>query len=357
VAACLLALVPFLVSCSPPAHRAFYYWKTAGGPSAEELARADRAGADRLYVRLFDIDETGAATPALAASAAERRSWTAEGKRELVPVVYVANAALEAPGFRPREAGLSLVAGVARLWGPDGPAWNELQLDCDWTESTRSAYFQMLVAVRGALHGRGRVLSATIRLHQVKYRGSTGVPPVDRGMLMAYNLLPPESAGEKSAILDLDELAGYTRSLRGYPLPLDIALPAFSWVVQWEGERVIGLIGEPRAVAELSSPAFRPRGLHRYEATSRTFLAGHTVEPGDLFVVDRPDPGDVRRAAALLFRSARRGARTVALYHLDTETLDSFAGGDDGKVEAVFDACGAPRGGRRAAAGLRAGTL
>ena len=49
-------------------------------------------------------------------------------------------------------------------------------------------------------------MSATIRLHQVKYRADTGVPPVDRGMLMAYNLLPPDQAGERSSILDNREL-------------------------------------------------------------------------------------------------------------------------------------------------------
>jgi hypothetical protein len=354
---CFLALLPILASCSLPAHRAFYYWKTAKGPSADELALADRAGADRLYVRLFDIDETGAATPALAVTGSQRGSWTAGGKRELVPVVYIANDALAGPGFAPREAARSLVTGVTRLWDVDGPGWKELQLDCDWTETTQKAYFAMLAAVRGELHAQGRILSATIRLHQVKYRRATGVPPVDRGMLMAYNLLPPQQAGERSAILDPDELAGYLRTLKSYPLPLDVALPAFSWVVQWEGERLIGLIGEPRALVELESPAFRRLGPHRFEATRRTFLAGHSVEPGDLFVTDRPGPGSVTRAAALLSRSIRRGTRTVALYHLDIETIDSFAGGDDGKVEAVFDSLGAVRGGDGPAPRLRSGTL
>ena len=355
--ALFLVLLPILVSCSPPAHRAFYYWKTAKGPSAAELAAADRAGADRLYVRLFDVDETGAATPALTATGPQRRTWTADGKRELVPVVYVANDALAVPGFQPREAARSLAAGVNRLWDSDGPAWTELQIDCDWTERTRDVYFTLLGALRADLRSRGQTVSATIRLHQVKYRQSTGVPPVDRGMLMAYNLLPPRSAGGRSAILDPEELAGYLRSLQGYPLALDVALPMFSWVVQWEGERLIGLIGEPRALLELHGPSFRPIGPHRFEAVGRTYLAGHSVEPGDLFVTDRPGPESALRAAALLSRSVSRGARTVALYHLDTETLDSFTGGDDGKVDKVFDALGALRPRGSTPPGVRPGTL
>ena len=147
-----------LLSCSPPAHRALYYWKTARGPSPYEIQIADRLGVDTLYVRLFDIEADGTATPALASS-------TDFGRRQIVPVVYIVNDALTKAGFQPKAAAASLFDSVQR-W----PGWSELQVDCDWTPGTRAAYFALLETLLEKLHAQGKRLSATIRLHQVKYR-------------------------------------------------------------------------------------------------------------------------------------------------------------------------------------------
>lgn len=340
----LAALLPTLLSCSPPARRAVYYWKTAQGPSLQEIARADQLGADRLYVRMFDVESKGAASPALTSSVAERWSWTDGGNREIVPVVYVVNDIFAAAGFQPAQAAGSLLAGVSRVWGTRSPAWKELQVDCDWTASTRAAYFALLAALRQHLGAQGKSLSATIRLHQVKYRNLSGVPPVDRGMLMAYNLLPPNDAGEKSAILDVDELEGYLASVKSYPLALDAALPMFSWVIQWEGERLIGLIDDARAIAELAGPGFARVGPDRFVALDRGSLAGRSVEKGDVFVIDRPGPEAVRQTAVKLCSALRPQARWIALYHLDSDVMDAFTGGDYARIEAIYDALGARSG-------------
>jgi hypothetical protein len=333
-----------LLSCSPPARRALYYWKTAWGPSAEEIAIADRLGVDRLYVRMFDVEADGTATPPLGFSASDRASWTEAGRREVVPVVYVVNDALLQGNFRPSDSAASLLAGVSRIWGTDEPSWNELQIDCDWTQTTRAAYFALLESLRGRLYAQGKHLSATVRLHQVKYRDLTGVPPVDRGMLMAYNLLPPTDAGAKSSILDDDELDGYLPSVKSYPLPLDAALPVFSWVAQWEGPRLIGLFDQAGAPAQLAGPGFAQIGPGRFEALARGSLLGRSVEKGDVLVIDRPGFDTVRKAAGMLHAALRREARSVALYHLDSETINTFTGGDDAQIERIYSVLGARRG-------------
>ena len=66
--------------------------------------------------------------------------------------------------------------------------FKELQIDCDWTESTRDKYFHLLSTLRNELERNKQIISATIRLHQVKYAAITGIPPVHRGMLMYYNM-------------------------------------------------------------------------------------------------------------------------------------------------------------------------
>ena len=81
--ALLLAAVVTLAfaACAAPAHRAMYYWKTAQGPSAAEIAVAEALGVERLYVRVFEVEADGIATPPLA-------EWAGAGNREIVPVVY-----------------------------------------------------------------------------------------------------------------------------------------------------------------------------------------------------------------------------------------------------------------------------
>ncbi len=75
------------------------------------------------------------------------------------------------------------------------------------------------------------VLSATIRLHQVKYFETTGVPPVKSGMLMFYNTGDLENPSEENSILNIETAELYLSGLEDYPMQLDIVLPLFSWAV------------------------------------------------------------------------------------------------------------------------------
>ncbi|MBK7469002.1 MAG: hypothetical protein IPJ43_20660 [Saprospiraceae bacterium] len=46
-------------------------------------------------------------------------------------------------------------------------------------------------------------ISATLRLYPYKYTDNMGVPPVDKVMLMCYNLLNPLENLKQNSILDL----------------------------------------------------------------------------------------------------------------------------------------------------------
>src|SRR5207253_974111 len=108
---------------------------------------------------------------------------------EVVPVIYLRESALRRGG---PEGARDLAAQVWREVDARAReahlAVRELKMDCDWSEGTRAAYFTFLATLRDLARPTGITLSATIRLHQIKYRERTGVPPVDRGMLMFYNI-------------------------------------------------------------------------------------------------------------------------------------------------------------------------
>ncbi len=82
------------------------------------------------------------------------------------------------------------------------PPPREIQIDCDWTERTRNAYFQLLTALKREPFLQGKILSATIRLHQVKYVQRSGIPPADRGRVCFFLLdAPSGNPGDERAAL------------------------------------------------------------------------------------------------------------------------------------------------------------
>ncbi len=93
----------------------------------------------------------------------------------------------------------------------------ELQFDCDWSDATRDRFFALLTAVGERARPAGITLSATIRLHQVKYRERTGVPPVERGMLMFYNMGRVDAAPGTNAIFDPAAAERVSRPRRRLP--------------------------------------------------------------------------------------------------------------------------------------------
>lgn len=96
---------------------------------------------------------------------------------------------------------------------------NEVQIDCDWSSSTKEKYFSLLTYIKKIGFPN---LSATIRLHQVKFSATTGIPPVAKSLLMCYNMGNLKDPATKNSIIETAELKKYTSNLGAYPLPLDV---------------------------------------------------------------------------------------------------------------------------------------
>ncbi len=79
-------------------------------------------------------------------------------------------------------------------------------------------------------------LSATIRLHQVKYDDKTGIPPVDQGVLMVYNVGKIDDKDETNSIFNRDIIEKYLYNFDDYSLQLNLALPAYSWSIVYSQE-------------------------------------------------------------------------------------------------------------------------
>ena len=316
-----LVLFALLACChahaeSPPPDRAFYYWRTTFALSAAERTALTDLHVTRLYVRVFDIDWN--ATEKTASMVGKLTGEKAPEGIEIVPVVFIKNEVFKQP---------SGGAGVAKaLWDEVsrraailGKPPRELQLDCDWTDKTKDRFFGFIRDVRAAAPGIN--LSATIRLHQVKYRETTGVPPVDRGMLMFYNMGKFSADTDDRAIFDDKAASAYVERIGEYPLPLDVALPIWSWTVHVRDGRVIDLL-QSTDPDELPEQDFLiPGGLDRFVATRNAFLHGALLREGDVLKIERMAPRDTLAAADMLSGRLATGARTVALFDLSERNL------------------------------------
>ena len=168
----VLALVLVVVAWScgasphnPPAERAFYYWRTTFRLSAAERTALAAARATKLYVRVFDVEWNATEDrPGLVGVIAADE--TLPPGIEFVPVVFLRQdvfAHLDAG--RLGELANSTWREVSRRAKALGGAPRELQLDCDWTDTTRDRFFDYVRRLRA--EAQGLKLSATIRLHQV----------------------------------------------------------------------------------------------------------------------------------------------------------------------------------------------
>ncbi|MCW5804670.1 MAG: hypothetical protein KIT31_20025 [Deltaproteobacteria bacterium] len=329
----LLAVLVLLAACArtsdgeeehrdgPPAQRAFYYWRTTLRLSDAERRAVTELGVARIYLRMFDVVWQDGAAAQVGVVAVEDRLPTGV---EVVPVVFVRDEVLRRlPRKQLPELAQRTWDTVAERMKLLGGAPRELQLDCDWTDSTRDAYFDLVRRVREL--ARGVALSATIRLHQIKYRERTGVPPVDRGMLMFYNMGKLVADREARAIFDAGTAEKYLARIADYPLPLDAALPIWAWALHVRDDRVVDLLQRTDPDDLARADFLRPDGPDRYVATRTTFLDGAMLREGDQLKVEAMGPAEALTAARMLaprLAAALPGApRTVSLFDLSERNL------------------------------------
>lgn len=247
ISALLLAslLIVMLAGCrgkgskSQP-RRSVYCWQTTFSPNDSTVAAFIRQKhVTHIYLRYFDVVLTnGMPMPNASVNVAGR---VPKGVT-LIPVVYITNDCMMAIGQDHTEAknlAEKILQRVRQMTTTLqlGPT-DELQIDCDWTISTRRAYFDFLSALRDMAHEQHMQLSTTIRFHQL----TQPVPPADRGVLMAYNTGDVRNINNRYPILDIADVKPYLRYLSTYQLPLSTAYPIFSWRVLFRGGHFVGIL-------------------------------------------------------------------------------------------------------------------
>ncbi len=327
----------FMAACQPETRQAiettpaFYHWKATFAPTRSDRATLDSLGVKTLYIRFFDVDWDAAKRLPIPKATTQFRQRPGPGLR-VIPVVYITNRTVaNLPPANVPELARNLTNRIRQLADQQGIRLTEIQIDCDWTRTTRAAYFSLLTAISR----EARVpLSATIRLHQVKFAAQTGVPPVARGMLMAYNTGDWKQPGTRNAILDLHDLQGYTDYLPGYPLPLDLALPLFRWTVVYRNGRFLTLLNTIDRAQVRATPGMEQQAdTNRYVVTHDTVALGVSLRRGDLLRTEACSIAELKAASDLLLMqlpvwNGTGSKRTFTFYHLDSTVLQPYPHAD-----------------------------
>jgi hypothetical protein len=190
--------------------------------------------------------------------------------KDFVPVIYITNETM-------KNVDYSLVSN-AILKTLKNLNFNEVQIDCDWSDSSQSNYFKLLEDLKTKLN---KPLSATIRLHQIKYYVKTGIPPVDYGVLMYYNMSNITDINTKNSILDNDIAKKYHYNFDNYKLKLKLALPLYSQAIQFRENKALSIFeGVERSDFDSN---FIEISQNLYKVLNSTYFKGRYIYKDDIF--------------------------------------------------------------------------
>ena len=253
-----------------------------------------------------------------------RRPDSAYYRLQLVPVIFVQNSALT--GLSP--AGIDSLADninfltnkYLKRFLQEAYAYEELQLDCDWSERNKAVFFSLIRAVRAK---SGKKISCTLRLYPFKYRERMGIPPADRAMLMCYNMLNPVANMDKNTILSTKELEAYLGRKRAYPLPLDIALPAYAQAKLYRYDHFEQTVHIDDIKYASVLKRVKP---YWYEVLHDTSMGDAYVRAGDMIKYESVATTDLLKTVELLRSNIDLpDTVTVAYFHLDESLLNRYS--------------------------------
>ena len=334
----LLACFVFLfTSCHHHSQHAFYYWKSTFQLSPAEQKYLGDLKVTKLYVKFFDVDLDPVSHAAMPIAKIRFASPHPQAIA-LVPVVFIRNKVFfsmhpdEVARFADR-----VLQEVKALAQKVNVSFQELQIDCDWSDRTHARYFAFLKHLGQKLKKEELLLSATIRLHQVKYKEMTGVPPVDKGMLMYYNMGKINLQSGENSIFDAKIAAQYDAFCRSYPLPLDAVLPAFSWGIHYRGNQLLDLLESSDYPIFVQGHHYKKLSQDVYQVVVPHFYKGSYFMEGDEVKLEQITADGTIRAAKQMASKIKSPVGTIAFFHFDSLTMTKYETKDFQKAYSYFD--------------------
>lgn len=312
-----------------------FHWSNAHYLEGRERDALDGVHVQRFYHKVLDIDRDAfhGAHPVSAVPVPDewKGYYHDDGPLtsivEIVPCVYFTNNTF----MQCSDAEVDRLSGnLLRKLRMLCPTYVQgLLLDCDWTATTRDKFFRLVRTVADSVNVP---VSVTIRLHQFAHPERTGVPPADRGMLMVYNVGKVQEAGGINSIYDEATAAPYFANAKPYPLPLDLALPAYSWGAQFRKGRFMGILqdAQVRRAEELGLLSGEVVGIRQVVQENNEILP--ELHLGDEVRAERMTPERIQRAAEQARSAVNSDTTAVALFEVGANAYQALDTTDLGRV-------------------------
>lgn len=314
---------------------AFYYWRSEFKIDSTESSYLADAGSNLLYIRFFDVVwnvQLSQPAPDAPLTFAEKP----DSAIHYVPVVFITNETLQHITLgQITELANHILEKIKAISKNFTHHYREVQMDCDWTLSTKDKYFLLLQKMKEQLHAHHKTLSVTLRLHQIKYSARTGIPPADRGMLMFYNMGDWKDPQTFNSIYDLRIASKYLAHLDKYPLPLDLALPLLRWTIVYRNRKFLTFINYIAKdslihcdfLNQLSDP-------NKFVVKKDTFAFGCGFRKNDLLRSETCAFPEIMEGEKQLLQRINNPKITIALFHLDHQLLNHYS---HAEIEKIFN--------------------
>lgn len=302
-----------------------YYWKNNLILDSTDAAILHQLGITKMYFKYMDIDWSPVHHAYPSVTTYIKTDWLAH---EMVPVLFITNRTMQ------NISAAEVPQLATKIWNhllhaaKDGLTFKEIQLDCDWTESSKTNYFNLVKELKKISR---LPISSTIRLYQYKYPEKAGVPPADRGMLMCYNIDDIKNSKIENSIFTPDEAEKYLSDAGKYPLDLDIALPCFSWGVLFRQGKFVTILDELDENNIYQLTYLQPTGNNGYTINKDTVLTRPGsfdeiyLREGDYIRLEQITPEVFMKAAQLAHPALNNKTPAVAFFSYDTSVINTFS--------------------------------
>lgn len=336
----LSALMSF-VSCgsgqSIDNDNSIYYWRTTFTLNEAERDFLHKHDINKMYVRFFDVDWASNEKNGekVVPEATIKFLDSIPSGVEIVPTIYITHYAMEQMQTREDEYAEKILKRVTAICRQNKIDFKELQLDCDWTKSTRPHFFRLCDAMKQHLDASQK-LSSTIRLHQL----TQSPPPVDKGVLMVYNTGNLMDMSTDNSIFSYRDIEPYLRDnrLADYKLPLDVAYPTYGWSVLYHpGEEKYFFNSIMRKTDFSAYSQLKKIGSNLYEATSTFSLSGSGKYDDWIYEkyrirVERPTAKEILKVKSLIDARLKGKKHNNILYHLDESQFSHYTDNEISKI-------------------------
>lgn len=330
--------IVFIVSCqskeeivSPHSEtNAVYFWKTVCDLDSAEYKFLEDNDVKRAYIRFFDVvpDNSPMAVEEIIPNATLQIKNSIPVD-EIVPTIYITQDALNRMKGKCDIWAYKIVTRVNAMCSYNNlPNPQEIQLDCDWTTSSRDIFFDLCKEVKEKFCWQDStfLVSATIRLHQL----SQEAPPVDYGVLMLYNTGSFRNIKENNSIISKENVEPYLKNLPSYPLHLDIAYPTYSWQLLFRNNKFVGLIREalPDSCEDLC-----PIDKTHIKVLKDMMIGELNIKKDDIIRIETSDFHTIKSVKDIVEKSLEETSHSNIIYHLDSTNLSNYT---EDEIKAIY---------------------